>query len=224
MEVKQIVKTIRLGRKTDEDINRSLLFSFNTKQDVIEINQKLRKLKEATAEIRILRISPDWSLKEREEYPTTSGQSDHDLMELTAHRKISKTMIRYNFAEGDYDQMRNEIKNLSFLLCEDNVEKRSTDLRELLTELTKKIVPLTMLNPECRNNLLFTNTTRQAIRAKNKYSKKFCCKNTKVNFDNYKEKTNAVKTATRNDKRAKKSEIAKDVKMKPKIFWNYVRQ
>ena len=62
----QIVKTIRLSRKTDEDINRPLLLSFNTEQDVIEINRKLPKMKEATAEIRSLRISPDRSLKEEE--------------------------------------------------------------------------------------------------------------------------------------------------------------
>ena len=29
MEFEQIMKTIRLGRKTDEDINRPLLISFN---------------------------------------------------------------------------------------------------------------------------------------------------------------------------------------------------
>ena len=62
----QIVKTIRISRKTDEDINRPLLLSFNTEQDVIEINRKLPNLKEATAEIRSLRISPDRSLKEEE--------------------------------------------------------------------------------------------------------------------------------------------------------------
>ena len=32
------------------------------------------------------------------------------------------------------------------------------------------------------------------------------------------------KTATRNDQRAKESEIAKDVKMKRKKFWSYVEQ
>ena len=120
--------------------------------------------------------------------------------------------------------MRDEVKNLSFLHSEDNVEKLLTDLRELLTELTKKFVPSTGLNPECRNKLLFTNTTRKAIRAKKNYWKKFCCNRTKVNFDNYKEKRNAVKTANRNDQRAKESEIAKNVKMKPKKFWSYVRQ
>ena len=67
MEDKQIVKTIRLGRKTDEDISRPLLVSFNTEQDVIEITQKLPKMKEAFAEIKNLRISPDRSLKERED-------------------------------------------------------------------------------------------------------------------------------------------------------------
>ena len=67
LEDKQIVKTIRLGRKTDEHINRPLLVSFNTEQDVIEINRKLSKMKEATAEIRNLRFSPDRSLKEKEE-------------------------------------------------------------------------------------------------------------------------------------------------------------
>ena len=67
MEGKQIVKTVRHGRKTDEDINKSLLFSLNTEQDDIEIIRKLPKLKEATAEIRKLTISPDRSLKEREE-------------------------------------------------------------------------------------------------------------------------------------------------------------
>ena len=35
--------------------------------------------------------------------------------------------------------MRDEINNLSFLHSEDNVEKLWTDLRELLTELTKKL-------------------------------------------------------------------------------------
>ena len=53
------------------------------------------------------------------------GQSDHVLIEveLSAHRKISKTMIRHNFAKRDYRQMRDEVKNLSFLHSEDNVEK-----------------------------------------------------------------------------------------------------
>ena len=45
IEDKQILKTIRLGRKTDEDLNRPL----------------------GTKEIRNLRISPDRSLKEKEE-------------------------------------------------------------------------------------------------------------------------------------------------------------
>ena len=171
MEDKQIVKTIRLGRKTDEDINRPLLVSFNTEQDVIEINRKLPKLKEATAEIKNLRISPDRSLIEREEvrnlvtkaknlndpeegnyvYLVRGTQilkvkekarhSDHVLieLELLAHRKISQTLIRYIFAKGDYDQMSDEVKNLSVLHSEDNVEKLWTDLRELLTELTKSL-------------------------------------------------------------------------------------
>ena len=51
-----------------------------------------------------------------------------------------------------------------------------------------------------------------------------CCNRTTVNFDNYKEKRNAVKSAARKDQRAKESEIAKDVKMKPKKFSIYVRQ
>ena len=41
MEDKQIMKTIRLGRKTNEDINRPLLVFFNTEQDNIEMNRKL---------------------------------------------------------------------------------------------------------------------------------------------------------------------------------------
>ena len=94
-------------------------------------------------------------------------------------------------------------------------KKVRTDLRKLVTERMKKIVPSTKLNPECRNILLFTNTTRQTIRAKNKYCKHFCCKRTAVNSDNYKEKRNAVKTATRNDQRVKESEKAKDFEMNP---------
>ena len=52
------------------------------------------------------------------------GQNNHVLIEveLLAHCKNSKTMIRYNFAKGDYDQMRDEVKNLSFLHSEDNNE------------------------------------------------------------------------------------------------------
>ena len=66
MEDTQYLKAIRLGRKTDEDINRPLLLSFNSENAFIETNQKLPKLKEATAEIRNLRISQDRSLEERE--------------------------------------------------------------------------------------------------------------------------------------------------------------
>ena len=83
--------------------------------------------------------------------------------------------------------MRDEVENLSFFHSEDNVEKVWRDLRELLTELTKKFVPLTNLDPECRNNLLFTNTTRQAIREKKKYWKNWKNRTT-ANYDNYKEK------------------------------------
>ena len=69
------------------------------------------------------------------------GQSDHVLieLELLAHCKINKTLIRHIFAKGDYDQMSDEVKNLSVLHSEDNVEKLWTDLRELLTELTKSL-------------------------------------------------------------------------------------
>ena len=67
MEYKQVMKTIRLGRKTDEDINRPLLISFNTEQDLFEIKRNLPKLKKTTAKIRNLRISPDRSLNKRED-------------------------------------------------------------------------------------------------------------------------------------------------------------
>ena len=96
-------------------------------------------------------------------------------------------MIRYKFAKEDYDQMRDEIENLSFFYCEDNAEKVWTDLCDLLTELTKKFTPITTLDPECRNNLLFANFTRQAIRAKKEIQEKICCNRTTVSFDNYKE-------------------------------------
>ena len=58
------------------------------------------------------------------------GHSDHipTEVELPAHRYIIKTKIRYNFAKGDYDPMRDEVKKLSFLDSEDNVEKLWTDL------------------------------------------------------------------------------------------------
>ena len=82
MEDKQIVKTIRLGRKTDEDINRPLLVSFNTEQDLIKINRKLPRLKEATAEIRNLRNNPDLTLKEREQvlnlFTKAKNLNDHE--------------------------------------------------------------------------------------------------------------------------------------------------
>ena len=48
-------------------MNRPLLVSFKTEQDVIEISRKLPKLKKATTEIKNLGISLDRSLKEREE-------------------------------------------------------------------------------------------------------------------------------------------------------------
>ena len=60
-------------------------------------------------------------------------------------------------------------------------------MRELLTELTKNVVLLTKLNQECKNNLIFTNTTRQAIRAK-KILEIILLQKTTVNFDNYQEK------------------------------------
>ena len=90
MEDKQIVKTIRLGRKTDEDINRPLLVSFNTEQDVIEINRKLPKLKEASAEIRNFRTSTDRSLKEREVRNLVTKAK----LERSGRRKLCKSGSR----------------------------------------------------------------------------------------------------------------------------------
>ena len=94
MEYKQIMKTIRLGRKTDEDINRPLLISFNTEQDVIEIKRKLPKLKEATAKIRNLIISPDWSLNEKEEVvnlvKNLNDQEEENYVYLNRRTQILK--------------------------------------------------------------------------------------------------------------------------------------
>ena len=90
-----MVKTIRIGRKTDEDINRPLLVSLNT--DVIEINRKSPKSKEATAEIRNLRISPDRSLKKREEVrnlvtkaKNLNGQEEGNYVYLVRGTQILK--------------------------------------------------------------------------------------------------------------------------------------
>ena len=65
--------------------------------------------------------------------------------------------------------MIDEVDISSFFHSEDKVEKIWTDLLELLAEITKKFVSLTELNSECRNNIWFTKTTRQAIRANKKY-------------------------------------------------------
>ena len=60
---KQNMETARSGRKTDETTNRPLLVSFNNEQDAFELNWNLPKMKDATTEIRSLKINPEWSLK-----------------------------------------------------------------------------------------------------------------------------------------------------------------
>ena len=69
-----------------------MLVSFNTEQDVIEINRKLPKLKEATAEIRNLRISPDRSLKEREAVRNLVTKAKK--LERSGRRKLCKSGSR----------------------------------------------------------------------------------------------------------------------------------
>ena len=75
--------------------------------------------------------------------------------------------------------MRDEVENLSFFHSEDIVEKFWRDLRELLTELTKKFVPLTNYSP--------IPLDRQSEKKRNT-GIFFCCNRTTANCDNYKEK------------------------------------
>ena len=71
-----VEKTTRLGKKTDTsqerdtpltEHHRPLMVTFNNSSDVETVMKNLRKLKNAPDELRNLRISPDRSMKEREE-------------------------------------------------------------------------------------------------------------------------------------------------------------
>ena len=97
MAEKQIVETARLGRKTDKTFNRPLLVSFNNEQDAVELNRILPNVKDATTEIRSLRVNPERSLKKREEVrmminraKNLNVQEEGNLMHLVRRMQIIK--------------------------------------------------------------------------------------------------------------------------------------
>ena len=110
MAEKEIVSTVRLGRKIGETTNRPLLVTFNNEQDVVELSQNVLKMKDATTEIGSFRISPDRTLKEKEKVRKmvnkekklersgkrenhASGPRDADKKVKSENRKVRKTDI-----------------------------------------------------------------------------------------------------------------------------------
>ena len=167
------------------------------------------------------------------------GKSDHSIIsfDFNCYLDFSKPKETFCFHKGDYEGMRNRIKNSSYIQDYMTINKDATvedkwvALKSIFTELRDEFVPKQKISgkPSWKDKGSFpiNPETREAIKTKNKNYKKWMsatnCERDAARLA-YIKARNRSKTLLRKSKRSFEKNIASQSKHNPKAFWNHTRR
>ena len=168
------------------------------------------------------------------------GKSDHNVIVFDFHCYLdySKPKVSFQHSKGDYDGMRaflsalkwvEQFKRLSVTADE---ETMWSNIKDKLTEVRGKFVPESnsLASPSWKSKYQFpvNKVTRLAIKEKNKLHRKWMLSRPAVKdqqeWFEYAKARNKVKSLLRKEKRSFERSIAKEGKLKPKLFWSHARR
>ena len=168
------------------------------------------------------------------------GKSDHSVIVFDFHCYLdfSKPKVSFQHWKGDYNGMRAFLKASKWVeqfKCFANTadeEMMWDNIKGKLTEVRGKFVPQSnpSTTPSWKSKYQFpvSKVTRLAIKEKNKLHRKWISSRPVVKdqqeWFEYSKARNKVRTQLRKEKRSFERAIAKEGKLKPKLFWSHARR
>ena len=166
------------------------------------------------------------------------GKSDHDVLTFRYHCYLDyrKPKTRYNFAKGNYEAMREHLKNskwvekFSFEFQDNNVEQNWLSFKDKIIDLRNKFIPKVTHDdkPKWNNKGTFPidKKTREEMKLKNsRYQAWKRAPPTLRSEARYSfiRQRNKVRNLLRKAKRKFEKGVSQKSKTNPKIFWAYTR-
>lgn len=168
-------------------------------------------------------ITSDIDLVKNLEVGENFGNSDHYIIrfDLAVTYVKENNRRKFNYAKGDYIKANILLQDVDWnLIITNNVEESWLCLKNLLSEIRDKCVPLSK-----NRRSVCKWCTRKVIkcrRAKIKAWKKYCKSRSVESFEKYKIKRNLSVKVNRNAQRDYETKLAKNIKTDSKSFFCYV--
>ena len=168
------------------------------------------------------------------------GKSDHStiLFDFHCYLDYTKPKPTFQYAKGDFVGMRNFLETSKwveqFKTLADSADEEAmwNNIKMKIMEVREKFIPKnnTADAPSWKSKHQYplSSETRNAMKHKNRLYRWWICSSeaerTTQNWIDYAKARNRVNTLIRKDKRKFEQGIARDGKLKPKLFWSYARK
>ena len=154
------------------------------------------------------------------------GKSDHcsmifNVLGEDTGQKDTKTV--YNYHKANYEGMKNDIKNIKWKDCINEVEEGWKLIKDTIHQVMEKHVPKSIIIPNKRRRPLWMNKISLCkVRKKHAAWKRYLETKSGEDYLKYTRARNQSRRETRKAQRDYESKLAKDVKNNNKPFWKYV--
>jgi hypothetical protein len=155
------------------------------------------------------------------------GKSDHDIIEVGLVLPVEeKETTFYNYNKGDYQRIAAAMQRdwAGELADRQSITEKWEYFERLYHTAVEEAVPTKTTSNRRKFKKPLSQKTRKLIKTKDKLWKKYKATNNPSAHLEYKRQRNKVRRATRKEAKQHERNIARDVKVNPKRFWNHVKQ
>ena len=158
------------------------------------------------------------------------GKSDHEVLEFdfrcNAERVVKENLHRYCLDRGDYESMRQELKDgWEEIELIESIDGKWEFLKNRIQNAANKYIPKKRVGQK-RTGVPLPPEVRALVRKKNtawvRYMEVKHTNEKDVKFRHYRQISNRVRKLTRKAEQEQENEVAKQSKKNPKKFWQFV--
>ena len=191
------------------------------------IDQITRKRSHQEGSILDLIISKDKEHITNIEYGAHLGKSDHLALKVTVNELIYPVELeprsKFQYHKGDYQGIRNQLGRVSWssLFEGKGINECWSIFKAKILELQDEFIPTTLLGTRHKPHWMDRTLVLALKEKKNAWRKYVFCRSSE-NFEQYKFVRNRTKSIILDAQRNFERKIAREAKVNPKSFWNYV--
>ena len=161
------------------------------------------------------------------EYGAHLGKSDHLALKVTVNELIYPDELeprsKFQYHKGDYQGIRNQLGRVSWssLFEGKGVNECWSIFKAKILELQDEFIPTTPVGTRHKPHWMDRTVVLALKEKKNAWRKYVFCRSSE-NFEQYKSVRNRTKSIILDAQRNFERKIAREAKVNPKSFWNYV--